>query len=285
MYAFGDRLKFFRIYILKMQRQEFCEAFAFDVMTIQSWENKTSTISNANISKLTILLKEKKIDYNHDWLFNGIGNPFEIPQQSNGTIKILEMPHFGDRLKFFRMHILKLQRVEFCAQFGFAVISIQSWENKTTNISRSKLAQIQKKLDDAHITYSHQWLFEGIGHPYEQQHKVSDTTTSEQQQPEITALNGKTLSSSSSNVITYFIENTSFEPLYSQNTTLVLAPVHLHALRCPAFVAAWDSTNILHVGIITESWNKNRMVSFRENEFNTITLTEKYNLYVIKGVF
>jgi DNA-binding transcriptional regulator YiaG len=287
MHAFGDRLKFCRIYILKMQRQQFCEEFGFALISLQSWENKTSNISTAHIDKLISLLKEKKIDYNQEWLFSGIGNPFEIPQKDNGTVKTLEMPHFGDRLKFFRMHILKLQRIEFCARFGFAVISIQSWENKTTNISQSKLAQLKKKLDDAEVTYNHQWLFEGMGHPYEQK-KTLDTMASEQHNASsVLPVHPNRLQSSPSNanVVTFFIENTHFEPLYSQNTTLVLAPIPLHELRCPAFIATQDSDNIMQVGIITESWNKGRMISPKKGTFDTITLTEKHTVYVVKGVF
>ena len=282
MQSFGDRLKFLRIYVLKLDRTQFCEQLDFSMVSLKAWENKSTNISKANLLSLQNKLKQKQTNYNQPWLINGIGNPFEIPNPDTGAIDILQIPDFGDRLKFFRRHILNLKRKEFCHNYGFPLLSVQSWENKTSNITIKNINSLKETLDGINIPYNKQWLFEGIGHPFEED-KSTEPPVHENQTPSAAHPMFNQIPSLHKN-LTFQINDVRFEPLYPQNTTFELESIHILDLNCPAFIALNDPYDTMHFGIVTETWNKNLTFYAYKSKLYTIVLDEKYKVYRIKSI-
>jgi hypothetical protein len=73
MSHFGERLKCFRTFTLKLSREEFCEKYDVVLGTLRSWENNGTHISEkyAQDLKKMFLKTQTKVDY--QWLFDGDG--------------------------------------------------------------------------------------------------------------------------------------------------------------------------------------------------------------------
>lgn len=175
-----------------------------------------------------------------------------------------QVTHFGERLKFFRLNVLKMKRKEFCEKFRLPIISVQGWENNGVKISKRQIDKLKKILQDDHVDVDHNWLFNGEGEPWE-----------------VLKKNNQTDHSSPAEFL-YTIESYFFEPLIKKNSTLTLQSILLKDINCPAFVAMKDSSSNMHFGIISITMDKGYLLECFQGSFYKIIVTESDTLFLIK---
>lgn len=75
MPSFGERLTYFRKYILGLSRESFSEKYDIPPRTLRVWEGDEFNISQRMVNKLKNELHKHNTPFNEDWLFNGKGEP------------------------------------------------------------------------------------------------------------------------------------------------------------------------------------------------------------------
>ena len=175
---------------------------------------------------------------------------------------------FGERLKFFRKNILKMKRSEFCEHYVFPVITVQSWENNTSKISKRNIQILEQKLRDAGIAFDAQWLFTGAGQPWDLLKKEHE--------------GAHTHNNTHANEWIYHVNSFCYEPLIKKDAKLTLEPIALHNINCPSFVALKDAQQMMHFGIILLTHNKQHVLQAYQGTFYTIVLHENDALFLIK---
>lgn len=143
------------------------------------------------------------------------------------------METFGERLKYFRKHILKMSRNEFSSFLNISASSIEAWECNRMNISRSKQELLTFKFEEQKIQVNYDWLFLGTG--------IWST-------PNLKINSEKTKDNVSKNILYYHISTYNYEPLLKKNSILKLKKTSLHSINFPALLAYNDKENNFYFG-------------------------------------
>jgi hypothetical protein len=180
------------------------------------------------------------------------------------------LPGFGERLKFFRINILKMKRKDFCERFGFPLITVQSWEDNRINISRRNIEKLEEKLSGENIAFNAEWLFLGQGEHW--------TILKENANADIERPQG------SAGIRSYQINSFSFEPLWKKNTELTLEPVLLTDINCPSFVALEDAQHRMHFGIIHLTQNQQHILEAYQGTFYKRVVEDTDQLFLLQRI-
>ncbi len=183
------------------------------------------------------------------------------------------MPNFGERLKFFRQHILKITRKEFCEKYDIPAISVQSWENNGVKISKTQKEKLEKKLREDNINFDLNWLFLGDGSPWDIFKKNDE-------------LNQKTGDEISSCDSFFKIDNFFYEPLLKRDTLIKLEPnpIKREDIDCPKFILLKDSSGHMHFGILTLTMDKKHVMEAFQGTFYKLVPDESDSIYVINQI-
>lgn len=174
------------------------------------------------------------------------------------------MSNFGERLKFFRQHILKMSRKEFCEKYEIPSISVQSWENSGVRISRNQKEKLEKKLCEEIKDFDLNWLFLGDGTPWD--------------------ILKKNTSSPSDSI--YKIDNFFYEPLLKKNTILKINPtsLNLQEIECPHFILLKNPSGHVHFGILTLTMDKKYIMEAFQGNFYRIIPSDSDQVYVVHQI-
>lgn len=181
------------------------------------------------------------------------------------------MTEFGERLKFFRMNILKIKRKDFCEKYSIPLSSVQSWENYDVEISKRQMDNLVHKLKEDGINFNEGWLFEGKGGPWD---ALKDANVPE---------NSLAQNLSETDHI-YKVDSYSYEPLIKKNAVLTLDPINLREINCPAFAALQDSLRNMHFGMLNLTINKGYVMEAYQGHFYKIIVNDEYRVFLIKSI-
>jgi hypothetical protein len=180
------------------------------------------------------------------------------------------MHSFGERLKYFRVNILKMKRKAFCDKYDFPVMTIQSWENNGITISKRSMEVLKMKLFADLKDVNIEWIFTGEG-------DIWQTKNSESK-------NNVHILNSENSTFTYLIDSFFYEPLLKKNTELTLQPITLRDVNVPSFIAFSDSKNEMHFGIVILTFNKTHILEAYQGQFYKISLHNDDKIFLIKKV-
>jgi hypothetical protein len=178
---------------------------------------------------------------------------------------------FGERLKFFRINVLKMKRKQFCDTYDLPIITVQSWENSGIKISQTSANKLEEKLRKNGVALNAAWLFEGIGNYWD---IFNDEAT----------LKNDATDDNADKTIVYRIDSFFYEPLLKKDAELVLDPVTLKNINCPAFIALRDSSQNMHFGILMVTLNKEYVMEAYQGSFNKITVHDTDEIFLIKKI-
>lgn len=181
------------------------------------------------------------------------------------------MSDFGERLKFFRLNILKMKRKEFCEKYSIPVISVQGWENNGIKISKRQIEKLESKFNEDGVEFDPNWLFLGEGQPW-------DVLKSK------VAPNKDNSSYSNCEEIDYRVETYFYEPLFKKNSNLTLERVNLKDINCPSFIALKDTLGNMHLGILTLTLNKKYIMEAFQGNFYRLVPDDKDTVFLIKNI-
>ena len=183
------------------------------------------------------------------------------------------MPNFGERLKFYRQHILKKTRKEFCEKYDIPAISVQSWENNGVKISKTQKEKLEKKLSEDNINFDLNWLFLGGESPWEIFNKKDESILK----------NGDEISSVDSILK---IDNFFYEPLLKRDTLIKYdpSPTKLEDIDCPKFILLKDSSGIMHFGILTLTMDKKHLMEAFQGHFYKLVPDTSDSIYVVNQI-
>lgn len=173
------------------------------------------------------------------------------------------MTNFGERLKFFRQHVLKMTRKEFCQKYGITAISMQSWENNGVKISKTQLEKLKDKLKETHIDFDLSWIFDGDESPLDilKKDPISNKDT------------------------VYKVNNIFFEPLLNKNSIIRIESAEkIEGISCPKFILLKDKDGHMHFGILMMTANKQYIMEAFQGNFYKLTPQESDSIYIIKQI-
>jgi len=173
---------------------------------------------------------------------------------------------FGERLKFFRVNILKLNRKEFCEKYRIPIISVQSWENNGVRISKKQIENLETKLKEDEIVFDKDWLFWGKGEAWD---ILKNNNTKFHTEP-----NGREF--------LYKVESYFYEPLLKKNAVLTLDPINLKDINCPSLIALEDTLQNMHFGVISTTFNKGYVMEAFQGTFYKLIIDGSERLFLIK---
>lgn len=180
------------------------------------------------------------------------------------------MNNFGERLKFFRIHILKMKRNDFCEAFKLPIVSVQGWENNGINASKKNMDRIKQIFIDKGVSFDEKWLFGGEGNPLEllkNSHKNGDSDIRMTDPEEFI----------------YRINSYTYEPLLKKNSSLLLFPVDVKDLDCPSFVGLKDALGTMHFGILSLTLTKDYILeAYSQRSFYKLIVKEDNHVFLIK---
>ncbi len=182
-----------------------------------------------------------------------------------------ERLEFGERLKYFRVNVLKMRRAPFCDKFGVRPMTLKAWENAGSRISKRNITELEHLFRQLGVICDYDWLFGGI---------EKNSTT---QYETLTAVKNKpTFESVSSSDLVYHVTSFCYEPIWKKNTKFWLEPVQLDDLNSPSFAIARDQHEIMHIGVTMLSSNNVHILNAYKGSFYKIVLNDSYDLFLIK---